>query len=275
MQNYINIILGAKGGIGKTVLTTYLAEYLKIKMKQTVSVIDTDTNNSGLRQYGFFKTNFVDFKDETGAITSVSIQNIAQEFSQKNIIIDTGANSYYAWFSYLKDMFGIEMLSSSGAKVLLHVPLVPGQMKQETFNCLDEIVNANLGNDNCRPQIIVHLNNGFNSFGQGIRQDKLPSPLDFSTKTEFAKYKGKVHYVVEEPRIPITMKFMYDSLRNQHIAISELADCSMEDLKKFQLTSPNGKENRQASIIDKKSCQIIRNLIFMSYQNLDPLYNVK
>ena len=52
MQNYINIILGAKGGIGKTVITTYLAEYLKIKMKQTVSVIDTDTNNSGLRQYG-------------------------------------------------------------------------------------------------------------------------------------------------------------------------------------------------------------------------------
>ena len=71
------------------------------------------------------------------------------------------------------------------------------------------------------------------------------------------------------------MKFMYDSLRNQHIAISELADCSMEDLKKFQLTSPDGKEIRQASIIDKKSCQIIRNLIFMSYQNLDPLYNVK
>lgn len=31
MQNYINIVLGAKGGIGKTVITTYLAEFLMVK----------------------------------------------------------------------------------------------------------------------------------------------------------------------------------------------------------------------------------------------------
>ena len=111
MQNYINIVLGAKGGIGKTVITTYLAEFLMVKKRQKITVIDTDTNNGTLIKYPFFMSRFIDFKDETGAITALSIQEqIAEEYSNANAIIDTGANSYYAWFSYLKDMMGVPML---------------------------------------------------------------------------------------------------------------------------------------------------------------------
>ena len=271
MKNYINIVLGAKGGIGKTVITTYLAEFLMVKKRQKITVIDTDTNNGTLIKYPFFMSRFIDFKDETGAITALSIQEqIAEEYSNANAIIDTGANSYYAWFSYLKDMMGVQMLQIKGAKVLIHVPIVPGQMQTECFNCLKEIVNADLG-----AEIVVHLNNGFNSFGQGIKNERLPNAIEIVNMPMWAPFAGKIKYIVEEPRIQITMKHTYDSIRNQYITLSEIADSSLDNLKNYSMLGEDNIPTRKASACDKLMCQKIRSDIFNNYKVLDPLYDIK
>lgn len=268
MQNYINIVLGAKGGIGKTIITTYLAEFLMVKKKQAVSVLNTDTSNKSLTNFKYFVSESFDFKDDNGSISPVSIQNIATQFSNSNLIIDTGANSYYAWLTYLKDMYGVPMLESSGSKVLLHVPIVPGQMLSECLNCLREIISANLG-----AKIILHLNSGFNSFTQGIKLEKLPPAKDLFSFPLFKEFKGKVDFIVEEPKIPLSMKYIFDSLRNQFITFSELADCSMEELTKYKITDNNNNSIRPASIVEKKSSLIIRQMIFDNYSVLNPIYD--
>lgn len=118
MQNYINIVLGSKGGIGKTFITTYLAEYILVAKNQKLLIIDTDTNNQALRQYKSFKTQFVDFKDSEGTISASNVSVITETFSKQNLVIDTGANSYYSWLIFLRDFFGVQELELEGAKVI-------------------------------------------------------------------------------------------------------------------------------------------------------------
>ena len=54
MQNYVNIILSSKGGVGKTFVACYLYEFLTALKKQPTVLIDTDTANQYLKNTKYY-----------------------------------------------------------------------------------------------------------------------------------------------------------------------------------------------------------------------------
>ena len=54
-HKYVHLVLGSKGGIGKTYITCYLTEYLK-SVNQMLTVVDTDTANTWLKETKYYNT---------------------------------------------------------------------------------------------------------------------------------------------------------------------------------------------------------------------------
>jgi len=50
MQNYLNIVISSKGGVGKTTIASYLFEYLKYLKEQPTTFIDSDLSNQDLEE---------------------------------------------------------------------------------------------------------------------------------------------------------------------------------------------------------------------------------
>lgn len=262
MQNYVNIILSSKGGVGKTFVACYLFEFLTALKKQQTILIDTDTSNQYLRNTAYYKAQDVDFKDKSGVITPKNVVQIAERWGKNNLVIDVGANSYWPWIKYLSEMDGIDDLETFGSKVLLHVILIGGIQFKETLACLKEVVNLNL---NC--DIVVHINNGYAEDDSNL----LPKAEDLLAREEFNDIRDKLKYVVELPRCIVTNRELVDELKKNNIALTQMTDATSADKKK--LIPILGTADR-VDIFQGRAIRY-RKKIFEALEKLNPLYDIE
>ena len=264
MQNYINIVLSSKGGVGKTVIATFLYEYLIAKKKQKTVILNTDTSNKDLQESTWYRSVFVDFKDDSGVITPKKLTELTEKFGTKNLVIDVGANSYYPWITFLSQMDGVAELELFGAKVILHVVLVGGTQFGETVKCLQEICNLKLP-----VEIVVHLNNVFAEDSSYY----LPNPLEIATKPEIEPYTSQIKTFIPLPECRVIEKDTFDTIKKLHLSLSEIADADLETQKR--LASPNALQNDNRVKIFKARSIRYREKVFNALKALDVYYDVK
>jgi len=100
----INVI-GNKGGIGKTTISAYLAEYFE-ENNRDVIVIDTDPENKTFLSYGWKNGLPINLKDENDDISKSGFDDMLEIIlnnKDKDIIIDNGAGSFNALINYFPE----------------------------------------------------------------------------------------------------------------------------------------------------------------------------
>lgn len=250
-----NIILSAKGGVGKTYIACDLAEYL-FAHDVNFTMIDTDATNEWLTNTRFFKANKFDLKDSESFVTSEKLPELAIIYANKNLIIDTGANSYGSWVSFLKNNGGIDILQSNGNKVVLHVVVPQGQMEFECINSLKEL--CDLEQD---VTLVVWLNNAIAS---GINPLSIK---DFYKDIGDDAILNKIHYVIELPQCNRVDRVLVNKLHDKNLCMTDILLATNSELEKIDFG-----DGKFGNVVDKVMSKTYQKKIFNAIDIIKPLY---
>ena len=102
-----------KGGIGKTTISAYIAEFLKTNSKKELICVDTDPENKTFCAYKALNSLAFNIKNEdTNDIDKSSFDELIElilKNKDKNVVIDNGAGSFNALNTYMieNDIIGL------------------------------------------------------------------------------------------------------------------------------------------------------------------------
>lgn len=139
MSNFLplNIVMQAKGGVGKSVTSFILAQYLRDSLGQeNCAFIDTDPANSSFAKYQALDVTYLNAtvtNPDTGetkvdAVATNAIFEKIMEITQ-TVLMDTGSSNYIDMKSYLEVNETLEAFSEEeeiSRDVIIHVPVNGG-----------------------------------------------------------------------------------------------------------------------------------------------------
>jgi len=131
----IHFILQCKGGVGKSLTASLLAQYLRHK-GLNVSCFDTDPINATLAGYielGAEAVDIMDGSDIDPRRFDSLMDRLLNLRDDAHAVVDNGASSFVPLGSYLLETQGIAVLGEQGHDVMLHTVVTGGQAILETL----------------------------------------------------------------------------------------------------------------------------------------------
>ena len=136
----VHLILQGKGGVGKSVIATLLAQYLRDK-GLTVACFDADPVNSSLAGFPALQVTKVDLIETTEKGRRINprrfddlVEKIADQPAQSHVIVDTGSSAFVALVHYLVSNDVLEVLAKSGHELVVHTVVTGGQALLDTLS---------------------------------------------------------------------------------------------------------------------------------------------
>jgi hypothetical protein len=133
-QPTVHLVLQGKGGVGKSLVASWLAEFL-ISRGQQVRCIDGDPVNRSLGQYKFFAAEKIDLLDQSGVVDRSRYDGLMDKFFSEDavFVVDSGATAFLPFWTYLVEADAVRMLREAGRRVYIHVPISAGEMLNDTL----------------------------------------------------------------------------------------------------------------------------------------------
>jgi len=130
----VHFILQGKGGIGKSVVASWLAEFL-IERGQPVRCIDGDPVNRSLSQHKAFPVEKLDLVNQDGVLQRIRYDAIVERFASDNavFVVDNGATVFLPLWTYIVETDMFSVLRQAGRQVYVHVPISGGEMLNDTL----------------------------------------------------------------------------------------------------------------------------------------------
>jgi hypothetical protein len=134
MENSVHFVLQGKGGIGKTLVSSWLAQYIEERFPDTLEAYDTDQENTTFANYKALNVKLVDVMNPDRTINRKMFDSMLLEVfaSKKNIVIDNGANTFSPLMSYLMENDFIDLMMESGKRVYIHTIIGGGDNLRDT-----------------------------------------------------------------------------------------------------------------------------------------------
>ena len=187
-QNSIHFILQGKGGVGKSLISSILAQYFKQGDGQCICY-DTDPNNQTLVNYKALKAMPLELM-EGSKIDERNFDNLMEHLLNEDgvFVIDNGASTFIPLANYLIENQALEMLRDAGRNVFIHTVITGGQALEDTlsgFVNLAEQANTN--------NIVVWLNEYFGSIQT---KNEGGMPVHFTEMKAYQNNKDRVRGIV-------------------------------------------------------------------------------
>ena len=120
-----------KGGIGKTIVSMNLIQFLRDSKQQTVHAIDLDPMNHTLAEYPGMHAKPVDlFADGHADLKGRDIDDLAQSMltEDASFVIDNGAAGFVRFGGYLAESEFADLLAERGRDLIIHAVIAGGDM---------------------------------------------------------------------------------------------------------------------------------------------------
>ena len=136
----VNVILQGKGGVGKTVAASLIAQWLKEAGLPAV-LLDSDPVNASLAGIAALGAEAVDILDANQELNVCALDACVDRMLQEdaNFVIDCGAASFIPLTRYLLQEQLIDVLVSGGKRVIIHTIVVGGAAMTDTLAGMAEI----------------------------------------------------------------------------------------------------------------------------------------
>jgi hypothetical protein len=130
----IHLILQGKGGVGKSVVASWLAEFL-IKRGQNVRCIDGDPVNRSLGQYAALRADKLDLVNSEGLVQRTRYDALLERFASEDavFVLDSGATAFLPFWTYAVETKLIDVVRGVGRQIYIHVPISGGEMLNDTL----------------------------------------------------------------------------------------------------------------------------------------------
>lgn len=134
MQNTFHFVLQGKGGIGKTFVSTILAQWLQGKSETPLRCYDTDQENTTFSRYKSLNVKHVPVMTEARTIDPKRFDALMIDILEQdgNCVIDNGANTFSPLMAYLIENDCFTLLEESGRKVYIHTIVGGGDTLHDT-----------------------------------------------------------------------------------------------------------------------------------------------
>lgn len=152
----VHMVLQAKGGIGKSLASSLIAQYLK-QGTDKLLVIDIDQENPTLSQYKGLDVHKISVMGEGRAIDPKKFDVLMNAILEHDgdIVVDTGANIFSALMAYALENGVFEMIEASDKTLVIHTIIGGGDCMYDTANGFADIASYVNGN------IVLWLNEHF------------------------------------------------------------------------------------------------------------------
>ncbi|AWY21810.1 nucleotide-binding protein [Moraxella bovis] len=139
LENSIHFVMQSKGGVGKSVVSSLMAQYLSNKVGN-LSIIDIDPNNKTLASYKSLNVKQIDIiKDDENIVDQSKFDVFLQDFLQSEnstFLVDTGSGEYLPLNNYLTIMGIPDIIKDFDKTMYIHIPINYGQAEDDTKKCL-------------------------------------------------------------------------------------------------------------------------------------------
>jgi hypothetical protein len=134
MQNTVHFVLQGKGGIGKTYVSTILAQWLQAKDDTALRCYDTDQENTTFSRYKALDVQHVPVMTESRTIDPKRFDALMIDILEQdgNCVVDNGANTFSPLMAYLIENDCFNLLEESGRKVYIHTIVGGGDTLHDT-----------------------------------------------------------------------------------------------------------------------------------------------
>ena len=138
-KNAVHLVSQKKGGVGKSTVARFTADYLKGKYGSG-QCFDTDPSQQTFARVGALKVNRVNILqgDDIEPMLINPMLNAIIE-GEGPFVIDTGSSSFHALWSYIAGADLFSLLASNKRPVVVHVPLAPVPDLEDTLAGFDDI----------------------------------------------------------------------------------------------------------------------------------------
>jgi hypothetical protein len=133
MQNTIHFVLQAKGGIGKSFVSTLLAQHL-LNDAGSVRCFDTDQENTTFTHYQALGVRHVAVTNPSRLIDPKKFDTLMETLLTEdgNFVVDTGANTFSNLLAYMVENEVFPMLGDAGKTTYIHTIVGGGDTLADT-----------------------------------------------------------------------------------------------------------------------------------------------
>jgi hypothetical protein len=135
MQNTVHFVLQAKGGIGKSFVSTLLAQHV-LKETGAVQCFDTDQENTTFAHYAALAVRHLSVTNESRLIDPRKFDALMETLLTEdgNFVIDTGANTFSNLLAYIVENDVMPLLHEAGKTTYIHTIVGGGDTLTDTAN---------------------------------------------------------------------------------------------------------------------------------------------
>ena len=135
----VHFTLQGKGGVGKSLLSAYAAQYFE-SIGADVKCIDTDPVNHSLADYKALNVTSLELMDGS-KLNERNFDSLMERLLSETgtFIVDNGASSFLPLANYLIENKAIEMLEKRGCQVYIHTVITGGPAHIETVKGFMEL----------------------------------------------------------------------------------------------------------------------------------------
>jgi len=176
----IHISLQGKGGVGKSLISTILSQYL-VSRGRDVHGIDADPVNQTMSEYRALAVCRLNLLRE-GSVNPREFDLLMERFLTESgtFVVDTGASTFIPLWHYLLENHALDYLRERGKRVFIHSVITGGQSLNDTLGGFEQLAETTQ-----EKNIVVWLNEYFGA----VLQDG----SSFRDMAVFKKHVGKVH----------------------------------------------------------------------------------
>jgi hypothetical protein len=209
----VHLVLQGKGGIGKSVIASWLAEYL-LKRGENVRCIDGDPVNRSLTQYKSLNAEKLDLINEEGLIVRMRYDALLERFASEHgaFVVDSGSTAFLPLWSYIVETEVVRVLREAGRKLYVHCVVSGGEMLSDSLLGFDTLAKSTPDRN-----VVVWVNE---YFGPVARDGKT-----FDQMNVFQKHADKVLGSIGIPqRSPDTFGATVLLMREKKLTFDEAMD---------------------------------------------------
>lgn len=134
----IHMVMMGKGGVGKSLIATLVAEYLK-EAGSDLYCADTDPTNATFNGYQALGAEHINIMAKGSSVDKRKFDRLFEKLlvHPGDSVVDTGATCFLALMEYLLQADVLGILRANGKRVIIHAPLMGAGMMEETLQGLD------------------------------------------------------------------------------------------------------------------------------------------
>src|SRR6266446_2057863 len=176
----VHISLQGKGGVGKSLISAILSQYLLSK-GHNVHGIDADPVNQTFAEYQALEVSCLNLL-KAGSVDQREFDFLMERFLTESgtFVVDTGASTFIPLWHYILENDALDYLREKGKRVFVHSVITGGQSLNDTLDGFEQLAETTR-----EKNIVVWLNEYFGAV--------LPAGKPFHEMTVCKKHADKVH----------------------------------------------------------------------------------